>query len=325
MTKLKISFSRISDYDRNGASALIDKKQSYSIALNKGSLINDLLFENVDFNEKYTMKNYERPTATALKLANIIIDNFVSIPSNEEIIELIRANSFWKTTKDENLINQFDKPEFWEYLNQQMNIDDKIPVTPSMKLEADEIVNILKNHPNSKKLFTDKDIELHSEVSFEIDYRKVILRGIVDIIEVNHKNKTVRVIDLKTGGDDALGFESSFVKWRYYLQEAVYMKAIDHIKEQLEISDYATLPFQFLYIGLREKIPVIYNVSDKWHNAALNGFKTASGYTYKGLEQLIDEIEYLWYNKVFDIPYEIYTNKGNLLLNDSFISVNENV
>lgn len=323
MTKLKLSFSRISEYDRNGANALIEKRDSNSISLHKGSLVNDLLFENVDFHEKYTMKQYERPTATSLKLANIIIENFIEIPTHDEIIKLIRNNGFWKTTKDENLHTQFDKKEFWEYLNLQMKPEDKIPITPSMKIEADEIVDILRNHPYSSYLFNSPDITIYSEISFEIPYRKVILRGIVDMVEVNHVNKTIRVIDLKTGGDTAEEFTNSFVKWRYYLQEAVYMIAVDKIKEILGVKDYKVLPFQFLYIGLREKLPVIYEVNEKWHNAALTGFTTASGYVYRGLDELISEIEYHWLNKIYDIPYNIHKLKGKIYLKDNFIRANE--
>ncbi len=323
MTKLKVSYSRLSDYDRNGASALLEKSNVQSVALHKGSLVNDLLFVNVDFDDKYTMKIYEKPTATLLKLSNIIIENYVDIPTHDEIVTIIRNNEFWKTTKDANLINQYDKPEFWEYLKIQMNGAEKIPITPSMKIEADEIVHILKTHPHSRYLFTSEHIEIKSEISFEIPYGKVILRGIIDMVELDHKNKTIRLIDLKTGGESATEFTHSFVKWRYYLQEAVYMKAIDYIKSILNVDDYSVLPFQFLYIGLREKIPVIMTVTDKWHNAALNGFTTAAGYDYKGLDLLLEEITYHWVNKVFDVPYEIHKQGGHIKLNDVFITENE--
>lgn len=322
MTKLKLSFSRISDFDRNGASALQEKKDNQSIALHKGSLVNDLLFKNVNFEDKYSMKLYERPTATLLKLSNIIIENFIKIPTKDEIETLIRNNDFWSKVKDENLYKNYDKPVFWEYLDQQMNHTGKIPITPSMKIEADEIVYLLRNHEHSKHLFHNPDIVIHSEISFEVPYRKVILRGFVDMVEVNHKDKTIRIIDLKTGGDDALSFESSFVKWRYYLQEAVYMIAIDYMKELLNVKDYKTLPFQFLYIGLKEKLPVIFDVTDKWHESALYGFETKSGYQYKGLEELLDEIEYHWYNKVFDVPYSIHKLQGQICLKDNFIRSN---
>ena len=323
MMKLKLSYSRISDYDRNGARALLEKRVLDSVALHKGSLINDLLFDNVDFDKKYQMKIYEKPTATLLKLSNIIIDNYSKIPTIEEIIEIIKLNEFWKSTKEENLRNSFDKPEFWEYLEIKMNINSKIPITPSMKIEADEIVYILKNHENSKYLFKNPDIEIHAEIPFEIEYRKIILRGIVDMVELNRQNRTIRIIDLKTGGDSFSEFEFSIVKWRYFLQEAVYMKAINYLKKLLNVEDYTVLPFQFLYIGLKEKIPVFFQMTDKWHKSAIHGFTTKSGFRYKGLDELITEIEYHWKNKIYDIPYHIHNLKGQLNLNDKFIETYE--
>lgn len=329
--KLKISYSRLSDYDRNGASALLEKTQTQSTALSKGSLVNDLLFETVDFEKKYTMKIYERPTATLLKLANIIIENFVTIPTNEEIEELIERNGFWKLVKRENLHTKYDTPEFWDYLENQITSVDKISITPSMKLEADEIVSILKSHKNSSYFFNNPDLELHPEFLFNVDYYNILskskdvkpitLRGIVDMVVINRKDKTIRLVDLKTGSDKSSEFEYSFIKWRYYLQESVYMQAIDYIREKLNAVDYEVLPFQFLYIGLKEKIPAVFTVTEKWHNAALNGFETKSGYRYKGLYELLNEIEYIWLNKTYDTPYLLQINKGQISLNDTFITV----
>lgn len=329
-----MSFSRLSDYDRNGSSALLDKKDNNnSIALNKGSLINDLLFETVDFNSKYTLKIYEKPTATLLRLANIIIENFVNIPTHEEVEKIIENNEFWKTTKKENIKSKYDLPEFWDYITNQIKPDGKIAITPSMKIEADEIVYILRNHKHSSHFFDKNKYEIIPEYAFEVDYnlkddttetdRTIILRGIVDMIVVDHINKTIRLVDLKTGGDKASEFEYSFTKWRYYLQESVYMYAMDHIKELLGYSDYTTLNFQFLYIGLKEKIPVVFDVTDTWHEAALNGFYTKSGTHYKGLHQLIREVAYIWYNKEFETPYELLEKNGVVALNDDFIETNK--
>ena len=112
------------------------------------------------------------------------------------------------------------------------------------------------------------------------------------------------------------------MKWRYYLQEAVYTIAIKKlVKEREDLKGYKVLPFQFLYISRFEKVPLLYTVSEKWHKAALNGFTTTSGYKYRGLNELIDSIKWHWKNKIFDTPKEIHTNSGQLTIEDDFIVI----
>lgn len=317
MTEIRLSYSKLSDYDRNGARSLVDKVKDDTRATTIGSLVNDLLFENVDFKKKYHVKEYENPTSTTLKLANIIIQNYVEIPDGEEIIEIIQKNGLWSNTKKvEKLIEYYDKPEFWEYINLHMKDVDKLIVSPEMLLSAEELVSILKTHKFSRNYFNNRKTII-SEISFQIKYNDASFRGIVDMIELDHEAKTFRIMDLKTGAGRHLDFTKSYIEWRYYLQEAIYMLAADEIKAQLGVSDYETLNFQFLYIGKSEKIPVVFDITEKWHNAALNGFQTGSGYRYKGLNQLIEEVKYHHHHKIYDIPYETIVNEGVLRLYDN--------
>lgn len=321
MEKLKLSYSKLSEFDRKGARALIDRVDNKSLALTKGSLVNDLLFD-VDITKDYVIKMYEDPTATTLKLANIIISNYSEVPSESEILELVKINEFWKnTSSDESKIKNFNKPEFWEYLDVNMIHQGKMFITPDRLSEAEEIVSVLKTHPHSRNIFRQNTIV--PEFSFKIEYNDVILRGIIDIVHVDHDLRTIRFIDLKTGGGTQEEFGQSFVKWRYYLQEAVYMIAADTVKKELGLEDYELLNFQFLYIGLKEKLPVIFDVDDTWHTSALNGFTTKSGYEYKGLNQLIEECKYHHKFKVYDIPYELCISQGISTLKSNTIEAKQ--
>ena len=148
------------------------------------------------------------------------------------------------------------------------------------------------------------------------------LRGIIDKMSIDHKNKIVYMEDIKTGSSRADEFTKSFIKYCYYFQEAVYVKAFDSICEQLKLVDYTLAPFKFIFIGRGEKVPHIFEISDKWHNAAINGFTTKAGYKYKGLDENLDLIYYHWKNKLYDFSQEVYENNGSLILNDDFIEIN---
>ena len=89
------------------------------------------------------------------------------------------------------------------------------------------------------------------------------------------------------------------------------------------LEGYTLLPFKYIYLGKSENIPFIFTLTDKWYQAAINGFKTKSGFKYTGLDENIEKIYFHWKTNQFDYAQEIYENKGKLNLNDDFIDVNE--
>lgn len=317
---LILSYSRISDFDRNGPKALIEKSIVDNQGLKMGSLIDDMLFDNKNLRSKYHISDFNEPTATLGVLSKIILNNYLEVPNKEEILEIIKLNNFWSTTKkEETLIKNFDTDEFWGYLNDKFKSIDKIVVTSDEQNKAESIVNVLQTHKFSKSIFTE-ELEHFYQFKFKIKINKFYFRGILDIISIDHTTKKIYFKDLKTGGASNSEFMTSFIKYRYYLQAAIYSLAFEEICKILDLKDYTLAPFEFIYIGLKEQIPVSYTFTDKWNYHALNGFKTSSGYKYKGLYELIDEIYFHWSNNMFDLPMNIYTSNGKILLEDNFIT-----
>ncbi len=235
---------------------------------------------------------------------------------------VVKKNSFWTRTKDETkLIAEFDKNEFWEWLKVKFETKDKIIVTHKDYEDAQECVNILLNHKHTHHLFYN-DFENYYQYNFEFEYKKFKIRGVIDKLSIDKKNKILYIQDIKTGSSKADEFLISFLKYRYYIQEAVYSLAFDSICRNLNLEGYILAPFKFIFIGRYEKVPHIFSITEKWHNAALNGFKTKSGYKYKGLNENLDLIYYHWKQKVYHLSKEVSENNGEILLNDEFIEVN---
>jgi hypothetical protein len=321
-----LSFSRCSDFDRNGPQALIKRKNTESKALMIGSLVDDMINENININDIYHIFNGAKPTATLGKLTNIVLDIYKKVPTEKQVLKLVKSNNFWSNITDENiLISKFSKPQFWNYLNDVLvKAKDKILVTTPDYLLAEDLTHILKTHDFSKHIFNRPEhIKIFYQQKFEITYNGVKLRGIIDIVLVDEKEKTVTLIDLKTGKDSGLEFTNSFIKYRYYLQECIYMKSFKNICKQIGINSkrYKLQPFKFLYISKSEKIPIEIEIPERWHKAAIHGFNTSYGYYYKGLNQILEDIKWHLNNKVFDMPREMYETNGNITLNDKFIKL----
>jgi len=117
----------------------------------------------------------------------------------------------------------------------------------------------------------------------------VELKCMLDFIVVDHKNKILYPYDLKTGINPHYRFfEEGFLGFNYYLQASLYR----HILEQNVLySGYEVDNFKFLYCGRSDKLPIIYEVTDKFHQAGFDGFKY-KGLEFRGLNELIEEFEY---------------------------------
>jgi len=324
---LSLSYSRISDFDRNGPKALLQKIHSENEGMKHGSVVDILLTDkicNTDvFNYEYVVYDENKPTATLGNLCDIILNNYLEVPSKDVVFEIISKNNFWSRTKNIDLLTQeFDKPEFWDYLKIKFETKDKKVVTKEEYDKALNSVEILLNHPYTKDIFNN-NLENYYQFKINFEYKGFIFKGLLDKLTIDHKNKIVFMEDIKTGVPKSLDFMESFLKYRYYLQECVYTKAFEYICKELNLNNYTLAPFKFIYISRSESFPLIYEVSKKWHNAAISGFKLAGKYKYRGLDELLDNIYYHWKNKEFELPKEVLENKGSLILKDDFIEVNE--
>jgi hypothetical protein len=305
ITDLRLSFSRVSEFDRNGPRSLIDRQKISGEFLDFGSLVDDMLQPDFKITDKYYVFDGEKPTAMLGILCDELIINMVNsnpnLPADDYRILLlttIKNLGLWKTTKDDDKLVAKFTPNALEYVTAMVESTGKTLVTNLLVQEAEEMVSVLKTHEFSRD-FILGDLEYQVEVNFEIGNFKFL--SFLDYIKIDHVNKTIRGIDLKTGSKPVSEFLSN---------------ALTN-----DLESYEILPFQFLYCGRYEKIPTTLEFTDKWFKGALNGFTTNAGYKYRGLIELVDNIEWHWRNEVFNMSKEQYENNGLVKINDEFINI----
>lgn len=95
---LTLSYSRLSDFDRNGPQALIRKSDVENKGIKHGSIVNDLLVEKLTgeplFSNRYYIYNDNKPTAMLGQLCDIILSNYDKLPSKETILKIVKNNAF---------------------------------------------------------------------------------------------------------------------------------------------------------------------------------------------------------------------------------------
>lgn len=318
-TPIKVSFSKYSSFDRKGPRVLETKEVVQNDGATIGRLVDDLLFESKEhFKKNYIVFNGTKPTATTGKLVDIILDFYVELPTQTQVLNIIEENEFWKRSKTDTILKNLDD-NFYNYLNVYFDskINKKTIITTEELMLAEDLKDILLTHEYSKNIFKSN---YQPQIKFKYNYSDVLIRGIIDMVVIDEKNKTIRFIDLKTGSNNADDFIKSFVKYRYYFQAYLYQLAFEEFKKISKYKDYTLLPFQFLYISRFEKLPLIFEVSDKWLNAAKYGF-TFGSYEYKGIDKLTEEIKWHFKNNEFKLSKEIKESNGKIDLKGNLITV----
>lgn len=318
---ISLSYSRLSDFDRNGPKVLVERTSKSTYAMSFGKVVDELLLpqDETVFEDNFIISDFEKPTATSGKLVDTILDNYQELPDIDTIKEVCEINKYWSNYSEEKLLETLAKNKVIEYLEEQFKGFKKEIIPSKMYMDARSIVDILRIHKHSKQLFNNT-FEKLNQFKIEFIYRGVIFRGVIDRVNIDHEKKTIQVIDLKTGKDSYDRFTSSFTQYRYYFQAALYVIGMNLIKKEMGLEGYEVLPFQFLYIGRGERIPMIFDMTKKWQDASIKGFNWGS-YNYRGLDEVIDEVKWHFNNNQYELTREVYESNGRIDLPDNMITL----
>lgn len=310
---ISLSYSRLSDFDRNGPKALVERSIETSYAMNYGAIVDSLVLPVVgkSLEDEFIISDLEKPTATSGRLVDAILMNCNEVPTDDQLLELCELSDFWKVYSPEKVLETIRNNRVLDYVDIELNKGDKTIIDSKTYLEARTTADILQSHMYSKDIINSPH-ESINQFMLSFVYRDILFRGHIDKVIINHEDKTIQVVDLKTGKDSYKRFRSSLLKFRYYMQLAIYTLGMEAVKEDLGYGDYEVLPFKFLYIGRSERIPIVFNtegILDK----AINGF-SFNGYRYRGIDEVIDNIIWHFDNNIFDLEMEVIENNGNLPL-----------
>lgn len=138
----------------------------------------------------------------------------------------------------------------------------------------------------------------------------VPLKGAVDIIRINEKDKTVQVADLKTT-HTAEEFEKKARSYDYVIQASFYLHIVRAFLDQYKggiYKDFSMLPPINIVIDKEYKIPYIYEYTWDDIEVAENG-----NFDFTGWKETLNEIVWHMDNGIWDRPKELYLNKKIIL------------
>lgn len=297
----------------------VERKVKETKALDLGTVVDDLALPTKDA-KQYYFTTHKDPTATSLKLAWLLVDycleNDLSVDKLKEldekkdiILNLIKDEKLWPNIKQEHLlIEKYNDENFYKFLKAKLEAKKgKILVSQDQWQKANELVDILQNHPYTKEIFNKGDNQF--VYIFTIGSFKYKVK--LDKLIIDHTNKIIKPFDLKTGEASAQKFVVNFYKYRYYLQQALYILAVQHYAKY-NYPDYKVDDFKFIYISTIESnpYPVIYTMNEDWAELGWIGFNVGNK-KYKGIKGLTEEYQY-YQEYGTDLPMEVRLNEGKM-------------
>lgn len=261
------------------------------------------------------------------------IDNLPSglnVMSTLEPYEEAYVKSGYKMSLERVVSKLWQTKDLITYYKQTRDVDpDKTIIS---KDELEEVTRahelILANEFAVKYFFPDKiRQETWSQVIIIFKYkpniegvREWLCKAMLDGIFIDHSARTITPYDLKTTVRSALDFKHSYLEYGYYRQAAMYMLALlseeSPIKGLLE-EGYTLLPFRFIVAEKKvgASLPAIIYLTTE--NDIICGTKggTINGRYYKGIDELIQAYQFHVDNNYWDLPMELYLNKGEVELN----------
>lgn len=313
------SYSIIARYARDGFSAMatLHDKVVTTPSMEFGSLFDSMITRGKETLNHYVVFDMSVPPAEKGVLdvlaSNCTCTQFHDISMGEVIATADQVNyqPKWKADTRYSHISEYAK--YYDVIK-----SGKKMVSKADWDDAVEMYKVFRNDEYLKKLFGTKDTDdveyiyqAQFKTTFIVNGKEVEVKMMADLIVVNHTEKTIQIVDLKTSAMPAYDFSQNFIKYRYDLEAEVYTDVVDRIRMDIGgYGDYEILPFLFTDISRIDKVPVTYVYEPAGGFVFTRGEKT---YEYKGWKELLAEILHYEENDA-KVPDYITTDGPNDLI-----------
>lgn len=308
-----LSYSTLAKYVKEGFKALRDTTQSDTPSLRFGSLIDCLITEPETFTDRFYISKHEVPSSA---IANIIEKLYAKYGTHtSDIYSISRANvlnviddaGYYPNWKEDTRINKVII-EGGNYYTDLCLRGDKTVISEQDFIVAKKCIDELQSNPYTAPYIINSPEKEHCyQLKFKL-IGKYNVRCMFDKIIVDHTNKTIQPLDLKTSSLPEEEFVTAFWKWKYYIQASLYTYILQQVCNSDDyFKDFTILPFKFVVICKTTLCPLVWEFNDE-EDFYLN--KNIKHWT-----QLHDEVKYYLDNPQLKYSKETLDNNGLRKLN----------
>ena len=270
------SYSILSKFNREGFSnidKLFDKVESPSLTF--GSMVDTLITDGQEeFDRRFIVAEVPTIRDSLRQRARYLYETFKDTYRNiddipESAISQVGIDyDYYANPKYNSYRVKKIKEECSEYYNLLFLSQDKTLVSNTDYNDALACVEALKTSKYTKFYFDvntpfDTDIERFYQLKFKGEYEGIKLRCMADELVINHLEKTIIPVDLKTSSKREYDFHKSFIEWNYFIQSQLYWYIIrQNLDKDPFYKDYKLLDYRFIVINKFSLTPLVWNYPD---------------------------------------------------------------
>lgn len=309
-----LSYSKLSQFFKNGPKALISNEKVDTPSLRFGSLVDCVLTAPEEFDDRFYVADIDRFSDTIRKIVEWTSSSTEvqrdSLSDFGEML-LVPLDEFeyqtnWKPeTRIKKLIEMGS-----DYYTVLKYSTGKIIISPQEFSDAQQCCQTLRTHPFTYQIFEcNENEEIFYQLKFRDNVFGVDVRIMTDLIKVNHKEKKIYPYDLKTTGKNEEDFEKSYVDWNYSIQKGLYSRVlVQKIKNDDFFKDYDLMSFKFIVINKNNLCPLIWDVgSDEMDGCNDYNLQKKLGINWS---KLLEDANWHLQNGKFDYSRKSYENNG---------------
>lgn len=323
-----LSYSTLQKYERNGRFSSLETlfDQVSSPQLTFGSVVDTLMtgtqedFENsfVVLDDPGLSDNLKEITETLFSRYKEVYGRLEDIP-DEIVAQVGKECNYYAGDKYEATRVKKIRESCNGWYSMLTLAEGKKVITQEDILDARRCIDALKTSPATARYFAEndpfnKDIEGYYQLKFkgEDPQTGIQYRCMADRIIVNHKDKVILPIDLKTSSHTEWEFYKSFTQWRYDLQARTYWRLI---RQNMDKDDYyrefKLLDYRFITVNRNTLTPLVWEFKLTQAVGQLD-IPTPSGYVYHLRDPFVIGKELKAYlDNPRKIPFEIEETKPN--------------
>ena len=211
------------------------------------------------------------------------------------------------------------------YIKEKLAADKKTYLTKDEGELVQRMYNKVQENPKINYYFSRKDedsVERKFQFPILFTVNGIECKALLDLLFIDHKEKKVYPIDLKTTGKSTAEFAKSFVSFRYYLQAAFYTEAVRQwmVAQSLigicDYSKYTLEPFQFAVVSKSGyEIPFLFKTTPYILACGRDGGILKSNGEYRrGYVKLLDDYQWHTANKYWETPRELFESQHTVTL-----------
>lgn len=257
------SYSMLAKYDREGfdkLSSLRDKVESPSLTF--GSMVDSLVTGgDKEFEERFLVTDLPELSDSLEVIAKTLFGSFHGscltldeIPDSV-IAEVGQQNGYYAGKKWASLRVKKIREGCTEYYAKLFLANGKEIVSREDHEAALRCVEALRSSSSTGMFFKednpfDNSIERFYQLKFKSSVEGIPVRCMADLLFVNHDEKLVIPVDLKTSHNPEWRFYRSFVEWRYHIQAELYWHVIrDCMDKDVFYRDYKLDDYRFAVVN----------------------------------------------------------------------------